>query len=120
MFGLWISCGWGKFFFVEQKTAYEVRISDWSSDVCSSDLALEQAARQRILARARREHGLQMIETRIARHDRRRMAQRRQHVAIEAEIADSRGPIDKSIRIVGAGGARTRIPNEQHLRNVKA
>src|SRR3546814_8390875 len=28
------------FFFFKQKTAYEVRISDWSSDVCSSDLDL--------------------------------------------------------------------------------
>src|SRR3546814_20464934 len=28
-----------KFFFFKQKTAYEMRISDWSSDVCSSDLA---------------------------------------------------------------------------------
>src|SRR3546814_6461100 len=27
------------FFFCKQKTAYEMRISDWSSDVCSSDLA---------------------------------------------------------------------------------
>src|SRR3546814_4775083 len=27
------------FLFFNQKTAYEVRISDWSSDVCSSDLA---------------------------------------------------------------------------------
>src|SRR3546814_9442727 len=26
-------------FFVKQKTAYEMRISDWSSDVCSSDLS---------------------------------------------------------------------------------
>src|SRR3546814_3526487 len=26
------------FFFVKQKTAYDIRISDWSSDVCSSDL----------------------------------------------------------------------------------
>src|SRR3546814_6659132 len=26
-------------FFLKQKTAYEMRISDWSSDVCSSDLA---------------------------------------------------------------------------------
>src|SRR3546814_1580529 len=26
-------------FFVKQKTAYDMRISDWSSDVCSSDLA---------------------------------------------------------------------------------
>src|SRR3546814_1282701 len=27
------------FFFFKQKTAYDMRISDWSSDVCSSDLA---------------------------------------------------------------------------------
>src|SRR3546814_1028548 len=33
------------FFFFKQKTAYEMRISDWSSDVCSSDLlALWQAS----------------------------------------------------------------------------
>src|SRR3546814_2835695 len=29
------------FFFFKQKTAYEMRISDWSSDVCSSDLLVE-------------------------------------------------------------------------------
>src|SRR3546814_6614122 len=29
------------FFFFKQKTAYELRISDWSSDVCSSDLPLQ-------------------------------------------------------------------------------
>src|SRR3546814_13041140 len=32
------------FFFFKQKTAYEMRISDWSSDVCSSDLQLSEAA----------------------------------------------------------------------------
>src|SRR3546814_11455768 len=31
------------FFFFKQKTAYEMRISDWSSDVCSSDLGPSQA-----------------------------------------------------------------------------
>src|SRR3546814_1875466 len=31
------------FFFFKQKTAYEMRISDWSSDVCSSDLVLVHA-----------------------------------------------------------------------------
>src|SRR3546814_9514239 len=31
------------FFFFKQKTAYEMRISDWSSDVCSSDLCLTQS-----------------------------------------------------------------------------
>src|SRR3546814_14651940 len=30
------------FFFFKQKTAYEMRISDWSSDVCSSDLLDDQ------------------------------------------------------------------------------
>src|SRR3546814_4855315 len=29
-------------FFFKQKTAYEMRISDWSSDVCSSDLPLRR------------------------------------------------------------------------------
>src|SRR3546814_10401070 len=31
------------FFFFKQKTAYEMRISDWSSDVCSSDLMVSSA-----------------------------------------------------------------------------
>src|SRR3546814_2308979 len=30
------------FFFFKQKTAYEMRISDWSSDVCSSDLRIDR------------------------------------------------------------------------------
>src|SRR3546814_10377115 len=40
------------FFFFKQKTAYEMRISDWSSDVCSSDLVLHPVvACQRVLER---------------------------------------------------------------------
>src|SRR3546814_10250109 len=35
LYSSWIC---GMFFFFKQKTAYEMRISDWSSDVCSSDL----------------------------------------------------------------------------------
>src|SRR3546814_4706257 len=38
------------FFFFKQKTAYEMRISDWSSDVCSSDL-IEGAFRLRLADR---------------------------------------------------------------------
>src|SRR3546814_3064702 len=33
-----LDCVSSYFFFFKQKTAYEMRISDWSSDVCSSDL----------------------------------------------------------------------------------
>src|SRR3546814_13683572 len=32
------------YFFFKQKTAYEMRISDWSSDVCSSDLEIARRA----------------------------------------------------------------------------
>src|SRR3546814_3330452 len=39
-------------FFFNQKTAYELRMSDWSSDVCASDLAADRA-----LARARFDGG---------------------------------------------------------------
>src|SRR3546814_2972820 len=35
---LFVLCFFCLFFFFKQKTAYEMRISDWSSDVCSSDL----------------------------------------------------------------------------------
>src|SRR3546814_6021517 len=38
---------WVIFFFFKQKTAYEMRISDWSSDVCSSDLGGSAAAGRR-------------------------------------------------------------------------
>src|SRR3546814_5234437 len=54
------------FFFFKQKTAYEMRISDWSSDVCSSDLRAEQMPHavafeeQREVERAGR-HGLEII-----------------------------------------------------------
>src|SRR3546814_2480042 len=35
-------------FFFKQKTAYEMRISDWSSDVCSSDLPLARDSVRRV------------------------------------------------------------------------
>src|SRR3546814_5509420 len=38
--------GFCLFFFFKQKTAYEMRISDWSSDVCSSDLMSEAESGQ--------------------------------------------------------------------------
>src|SRR3546814_10421224 len=39
------------FFFFKQKTAYDMRISDWSSDVCSSDLVCVQRSAEAISAR---------------------------------------------------------------------
>src|SRR3546814_1619233 len=42
------------FFFFKQKTAYEMRISDWSSDVCSSDVYRRAALAELIEARPER------------------------------------------------------------------
>src|SRR3546814_8622758 len=50
------------FFFFKQKTAYEMRISDWSSDVCSSDLirtahrAIPPRRAQHLLRQGRARH----------------------------------------------------------------
>src|SRR3546814_3918258 len=46
------------FVFFKQKTAYEMRISDWSSDVCSSDLSFASSERWRITERVERLHKL--------------------------------------------------------------
>src|SRR3546814_10463926 len=49
------------FFFFKQKTAYEMRISDWSSDVCSSDLGQDvelHPGLARDLAQRRRQRGV--------------------------------------------------------------
>src|SRR3546814_14658503 len=52
------------FFFYKQKTAYEMRISDWSSDVCSSDLG-DQLVHQRTRGGAERrlrEEGVSAVQ----------------------------------------------------------
>src|SRR3546814_5553811 len=54
------------FFFFKQKTAYEMRISDWSSDVCSSDLAFDHHFKPKFLNdaddRAANHSGLRRID----------------------------------------------------------
>src|SRR3546814_7965027 len=58
VFGFVCLCGY--VFFFKQKTAYEMRISDWSSDVCSSDLPARTPGPDRPSLRRRRNgpHGL--------------------------------------------------------------
>src|SRR3546814_2582257 len=42
---MYFLCDFFFFFFFKQKTAYEMRISDWSSDVCSSDLYMNACSK---------------------------------------------------------------------------
>src|SRR3546814_8001770 len=50
-------------FFFKQKTAYEMRISDWSSDVCSSDLKISIQPVRRIIANLSLRPGLTCSRT---------------------------------------------------------
>src|SRR3546814_4899005 len=62
------SGGWrrARLFFFKQKTAYEMRISDWSSDVCSSDLR-ERIDDLDVLDVARDDAGARVLDLRIVR-----------------------------------------------------
>src|SRR3546814_10605436 len=71
-----VMCAWLIFFFFKQKTAYEMRISEWSSDVCSSDLPdradpVEPGALREIIAagqvRGRRRHQPRSEERRVGK-----------------------------------------------------
>src|SRR3546814_11916373 len=59
-------------FFFKQKTAYEMRISDWSSDVCSSDLPRRHGEHHRVPLRRADEVGypFQQPSSRSAAHGR--------------------------------------------------
>src|SRR3546814_9013049 len=83
------------FFFFKQKTAYEMRISDWSSDVCSSDLGGRAGRSSQLCPSGRgdganREDGARLCRdraTRVCRADRGRRGAARRHPA----RADERG-----------------------------
>src|SRR3546814_7257358 len=87
------------FFFFKQKPAYEVRISDWSSDVCSSDLvgldALDEGLRALELhaleARIAVEHHVDHVRVRGARAGELVAHARRIGQALGAEVADGVG-----------------------------
>src|SRR3546814_1043447 len=77
------------FFFFKQKTAYEMRISDWSSDVCSSDL-VERAIVER-----------QAFDIRFVKADRRR--------ALAGFVVDDE---------IDAGQLHLRPPAAQHMKEI--
>src|SRR3546814_9766156 len=53
------------FFFFKQKTAYEMRISDWSSDVCSSDLLVATVMSNLGLERFLKGEGIDLVRTKV-------------------------------------------------------
>src|SRR3546814_3165566 len=96
-------------FFYKQKTAYEMRISDWSSDVCSSDLGfrrrlggvldeVEEDLEQRIAVdEHRRQRGIEAFVDR--------------HIAREPRARDAAGMVEQRIDILrGRSADRLVVP----------
>src|SRR3546814_11978926 len=90
------------FFFFKQKTAYEMRISDWSSDVCSSDLGSRCIG----LYRRRAAEGAGETHTRYGR----KPLQRLQPAA--------KGACGSKIGLAGAQGNRARQGDRSEARRV--
>src|SRR3546814_7797062 len=84
------------FFFFKQKTAYELRISDWSSDVCSSDLCEGCAARFTTFER------IQLRDFWVVKSEGRREPFDREKLARSVEIACRK-------REIGRASCRERV-----------
>src|SRR3546814_5484734 len=103
-----------RFFFFKQKTAYDMRISDWSSDVCSSDLPdlilLPGQRRQDVAHRIDEELRLERFAVRridveaFHRLERRRKTEAR--LAVAAEILPGAGT--RLLADIGLGPRQTR------------
>src|SRR3546814_8276120 len=79
------------FFFFKQKTAYEMRISDWSSDVCSSDLLTDLAVLGRDARRVDDRAALAVRHRVERQHARRRLGD----AAEGADEVDLDGPVER-------------------------
>src|SRR3546814_4176569 len=107
----------GLFFFFKQKTAYEMRISDWSSDVCSSDLAAEDDeelddAVLKLAIVGRPNAGKSTLINRILGEDRLITGPEagitRDSIAIDWEWTDPEGKV-RDVRLIATAGLRKRI-----------
>src|SRR3546814_4300354 len=124
------------FFFFKQKTAYEMRISDWSSDVCSSDLgevAADQPHRGAVpdiepgtcvqapeigLIRPRRQRLGAVITARIDRIAR----ERERLIAQVRDIgrADIARPVGRACRCAAGEILRSRDRSEEHTSELQS
>src|SRR3546814_20191552 len=99
------------FFFFKQKTAYDMRISDWSSDVCSSDLARSDEQQ-----RGEHGHDAQMlIAGRIEPEERRRRDEPHPALRRQREREQHEDQEQKAARRAD-GDRQARTPSNQTAR----
>src|SRR3546814_3899051 len=87
------------FFFFKQKTAYEMRISDWSSDVCSSDLLASSLALAGCAANRQPTQTADALQIHL-RAERDNYLAQTQSDPLGAYLAQSRNPRSEERRVV--------------------
>src|SRR3546814_11072389 len=100
------------FFFFKQKTAYEMRISDWSSDVCSSDLRASPCDAARSIQRCDRRFPVARV-LRPARPPRRSAANPEPRSEIGRASCRERGCQYESISVVAVSLKKNTNNNSQ-------
>src|SRR3546814_1365855 len=90
------------FFVFKQKTAYEMRISDWSSDVCSSDLDDDQLEPVR-----HRGHGQGFVDERILLLTQRAAVDGDRHELHALAVEHQRAPL--ALAEIGRASCRERV-----------
>src|SRR3546814_8268488 len=98
-------------FFFKQKTAYEMRISDWSSDVCSSDLSGRSEKR----GGGERRHEKDVVDLQPDRH---RNAQARKEEQPGAAALFVHAP-DEDIESEQRDRDRKQVVGDEHSRRAK-
>src|SRR3546814_1512375 len=91
-------------FFFKQKTAYEMRISDWSSDVCSSDL-------RQVLDPLQAQVGMQHVDAGVAQRQRAGVgADRHREPGERIEPVEARAPrVAAGLGEIGRASGRERV-----------
>src|SRR3546814_19343171 len=95
------------FFFFKQKTAYEMRISDWSSDVCSSDLLVGLGATDplpHLSATGRVELTDPVIDGPVRQPGRVRPVARRQGVVQRVDVSRCESVVRSRVHLAGGAG----------------
>src|SRR3546814_20594340 len=96
------------FFFFKQKTAYEMRISDWSSDVCSSDLPILEIHMGETAENVAERYGISRADQdALAVEGHRRAAQAIAEGRFKKQIV----PIESNVR-----GATVTFDTDEHVR----
>src|SRR3546814_6316307 len=101
------------FFFFKQKTAYEMRISDWSSDVCSSDLQIRSPIH--VAPPARHAH----LPSSAVSH---RRTKRRKNLPLPRGLHLHSGELPRERGIIGDGPVRQRrfARSEEHTSELQS